>query len=62
MKSVIRGITLSSAKELLQEVMTLADADRIRERMEQAMRDAGVTRLIRPEATPAHQAPPLTGS
>lgn len=61
-KSVIRGITLSSAKELLQEVMTLADADRIRERMEQAMQDAGVTRLIRPEATPAHQAPPLTGS
>lgn len=47
-KSVIRGISLTLAKNLLAEVMTMSNADQIRERVEQALNDADVTRLIRP--------------
>ena len=47
-KSVIRGISLKLAQELLTEVMTMSNADQIRERVEQALDDADVTRLIRP--------------
>lgn len=47
-KSVIRGISLTLAKDLLAEVMTMSNADQIRERVEQALNDADVTRLIRP--------------
>ena len=47
-KSVIRGISLTLAQELLTEVMTMSNADQIRERVEQALDDADVTRLIRP--------------
>jgi phosphotransferase system enzyme I (PtsP) len=47
-KSVIRGITLLQARALLVEIMALSDADQIRERVERALREAGVTRLIRP--------------
>ncbi len=47
-KSVIRGISLTLAKDLLEEVMSMSNADQIRERVEQALDDADVTRLIRP--------------
>jgi phosphotransferase system enzyme I (PtsP) len=47
-KSVIRGISLTLAKDLLAEVMTMSNADQIRERVEQALNDADVARLIRP--------------
>ena len=47
-KSVIRGISLILAKDLLAEVMTMSNADLIRERVEQALNDADVARLIRP--------------
>ena len=47
-KSVIRGITFGLAKDLLAEVMVMTDADQIRLRVEQALSDADVTRLIRP--------------
>jgi len=47
-KSVIRGISLTLAKDLLTEVMTMSNADQIRERVEQALSDADVARLIRP--------------
>jgi phosphotransferase system enzyme I (PtsP) len=47
-KSVIRGISLTLAKDLLAEVMTMSNADLIRERVEQALNDADVARLIRP--------------
>lgn len=50
-KSVIRSISMNQAKELLAEVMTMVNADQIRQRLDQALKDAGVTRLIRP-ATP----------
>ncbi len=47
-KSVIRGISFTLAQELLAEVMTMRDAEQIRQRVEQALNDADVTRLIRP--------------
>lgn len=47
-KSVIRGISFKLAKDLLAEVMTMRDAEQIRLRLEQALDDADVTRLIRP--------------
>lgn len=51
-KSVIRGVTMAQAKTLLAEVMVMADAEQIRLRMELALREAGVTRLIRPSSSP----------
>jgi phosphotransferase system enzyme I (PtsP) len=47
-KSVIRGITLQQADELLSEVMQLADANEINICVERALREAGITRLLRP--------------
>lgn len=49
-KSVIRSISLEDAKALLREVMLMINAEQIRQRVDQALRDAGVTRLIRPSA------------
>jgi phosphotransferase system, enzyme I, PtsP len=49
-KSVIRSITLKQAKALLAEVMTMVNAEQIRQRLDQALKEAGVTRLIRPAA------------
>jgi phosphotransferase system enzyme I (PtsP) len=47
-KSVIRGISLKFAQDLLAEVMAMSNADLIRERVERALSDADVARLIRP--------------
>jgi len=47
-KSVIRAITLEQARSLLAEVMLMSDADQIRVRIERALEEAGITRLIRP--------------
>jgi phosphotransferase system, enzyme I, PtsP len=47
-KSVIRGVTLSLAKQLLADVLVMTDADQIRVRIDQALDQADVTRLIRP--------------
>jgi phosphotransferase system, enzyme I, PtsP len=47
-KSVIRSISLKQAKALLAEVMTMVNAEQIRQRLDQALKEAGVTRLIRP--------------
>ncbi len=49
-KSVIRSITLKQAKALLAEVMTMVNAEQISQRLDQALKEAGVTRLIRPAA------------
>lgn len=46
-KSVIRSISMVQAKALLAEVMTMVNAGEIRQRLDQVLRDAGVTRLIR---------------
>jgi len=47
-KSVIRGITLTYAKQLLSDVMRMSNGEEIRQRVERELRDAGLTRLIRP--------------
>jgi len=47
-KSVIRRISLSRAQELLEEVMPLHHAHEARARVDAALRDLGVTRLILP--------------
>jgi len=47
-KSVIRGISLQLAKDLLAEVIVMTNAEQVRVRVEQALKDADVTRLIRP--------------
>lgn len=47
-KSVIRGITFERAKKLLSEVMLMSSGDEIREHIARELRDAGLTRLIRP--------------
>lgn len=49
-KSVIRGITLQQAEELLSEVMHLPDAQEVNRCVERALKEAGVTRLLRPSA------------
>lgn len=49
-KSVIRSITLAQAQALLAEVMQMSDAEEIRLRVDEALRNAGATRLIRPSA------------
>ena len=50
-KSVIRGITLDQGDELLSEVMQLADANEINLCVERALKEAGITRLLRPTVT-----------
>lgn len=47
-KSVIRGFSLADAKVLLSEVMVMSSAAAIQEHVNNALRDAGITRLIRP--------------
>lgn len=47
-KSVIRGISFEVAQALLNEVMSMRNAEQIRERVDQALDEADVTRLIRP--------------
>ncbi|BFM13982.1 phosphoenolpyruvate--protein phosphotransferase [Maricurvus nonylphenolicus] len=47
-KSVIRGITLEQAENLLDEVMLLPDAESVTRTLEKALQDAGVTGLLRP--------------
>ncbi len=47
-KSVIRGITLEQAENLLDEVMLLSDAETITRTVEKALQDAGVSGLLRP--------------
>jgi len=47
-KSVIRSITRAQASDLLSEVMLMSHAEDIQARVNQALRDAGVTRLILP--------------
>ncbi len=47
-KSVIRGITLRQAEDLLAEVMQLSDAAAISRCVEKALKGAGITRLLRP--------------
>ena len=46
-KAVIRAVTLSTAKELLQDVMKLTDAQSIRSCVDLALYNAGVDRLLR---------------
>ncbi len=46
-KWVVRSFTRAAAAELLQEVMTLEDANMIRERLSQALVDAGLGGLVR---------------
>ncbi|WP_341937366.1 phosphoenolpyruvate--protein phosphotransferase [Marinimicrobium sp. C2-29] len=48
-KSVIRNISLEQARTLLNEVMTLSDADQITQKVDSTLRELGVTRLIRPD-------------
>ena len=46
-KAVIRAVTLSSAQELLAEVMQMNDAQHIRSSVDLALYNAGVDRLLR---------------
>lgn len=47
-KSVIRAIHLEQAEKLLADVMQLVDAEQIRARIDQTLREAGVSRVVRP--------------
>tara|TARA_B100000809_G_scaffold266877_2_gene332443 strand:+ start:281 stop:2689 length:2409 start_codon:yes stop_codon:yes gene_type:complete len=47
-KSVIRGIELVQAEKLLAEVMVLPDADEINRCIDRYLKEAGITRLLRP--------------
>jgi phosphotransferase system enzyme I (PtsP) len=49
-KSVIRGIELAQAEKLLAEVMQMPDADEINRCIERHLKNAGITRLLRPSA------------
>ena len=49
-KSVIRGIDLEQAEQLLAEVMSLPDALEINRCIERYLKEAGITRLLRPSA------------
>ena len=50
-KSVIRSISLEQSRALLSEVMSLPDADQIRQRVDDTLQDLGATRLIRPASS-----------
>lgn len=50
-KSVLRSITLVNAKELLQDVMQLDDAQMVRSAVDLALYNAGVDRLLRSSRT-----------
>lgn len=47
-KSVVRAVSLQQAEKLLAEVMMLPDADSINRCIEATLREAGLTRLLRP--------------
>ncbi|MDO3380999.1 phosphoenolpyruvate--protein phosphotransferase [Gilvimarinus algae] len=47
-KSVIRAVNLEQAEALLDDVMRLSDAGEVRSRIDQTLREAGVTRVVRP--------------
>lgn len=48
-KSVVRAVTLQQAEALLEEAMLLPDVESINRCLELAFRQAGLTRLLRPE-------------
>lgn len=48
-KSVIRGVSLKHAQNLLAKTMSLPDTDSINRFLEQAFKDAGLQRLLRPD-------------
>ena len=48
-KSVIRGVSLEHAQELLAQVMRLPDTDSINRFLENAFKEAGLQRLLRPD-------------
>ena len=50
-KAVIRAITLSTAKTLLNDVMQMSDAESIRSCVDLALYNAGVDRLLRSSRT-----------
>ncbi len=54
-KSVIRGVTFERAKQLLAEVMRMSNGELIREHIARELREAGLTRLIRPVASDANE-------
>lgn len=54
-KSVIRGVTFERAKQLLAEVMRMSNGDLIRDHITRELREAGLTRLIRPVASDASE-------
>jgi len=49
-KSAIRSISFAKAEALLEEVMELADTESVNHSLEIAFKEAGLTRLIRPES------------
>lgn len=50
-KTVIRNITLKQAQELLARVMAMINADMINDCVNDALEEAGITRLLRPSRT-----------
>ena len=50
-KSVLRGVTLQQGEELLSEVMQMPDSDEINLAVERALKEAGITRLLRPSSS-----------
>ena len=54
-KSVIRGSSLAEAKALLDQVMTLPDADSVNRCLDKAFRKAGLLRMLKPDI--AHDDP-----
>lgn len=50
-KSVIRGVTMAEAKSLLADVMVMSDAEQVQTRLEQALSETGINRLIRPSSS-----------
>ena len=47
MKAVVRSMTFTSAKELLEQVMAMDDAQMVRSCVDMALYNAGVDRLLR---------------
>lgn len=50
-KSVLRSVSLAQSENLLAEVMTLPDSESINRCLDAAIRQAGVTRLLRPNSS-----------
>jgi len=49
-KSVVRSVSLEQSEALLAQVMVLPDADSINRCLEAAFKEAGLTRMLRPDA------------